>query len=154
LTGIEVSLVSGDGLTSPLKLLEEILRDGEPLPDEFVDRLRGAVEEGGLEVLAAQIEGRTVGVAVVVYRPSVSVAADFASVEELHVRPGERRLGIGRALLEAIEARIPARGISYVEVQTDDEAAEFYAACGYEEETDVRVLSKSLVIINEPKPAT
>lgn len=154
MTGIEVSLVSGDGLTSPLKLLEEVLRDGEPLPDEFVDRLRGAVEEGELEVLAAIVGGRTVGVAVVAYRPSVSAAAGFASIEELHVRPGERRLGIGRALLEAIEARIPARGISYVEVQTDDEAAEFYAACGYEEETDVRVLSKSLVIINEPKPAT
>lgn len=149
MTGIEVSLVLDGEITAPLKLLEDALRDGEPLSDEFVGRLRGAVASGGLEVLAARAGGRTVGVAVVVYRPNVSVAADFASVEELHVRPGERRLGIGRALLEAIEARIPARGISYVEVQTDDEAAEFYAACGYEEETDVRVLSKSLVIINE-----
>lgn len=150
MTGIEVSLVSGDDLAAPLKLLEEVLRDGEPLSDEFVTRLRGAVEEGGLEVLAVRIKGRTVGVAVVAYRPSVSAATDFASIEELHVRSGEQRRGIGRALLKAVETRISGRGVSYVEVQTD-EAVEFYAALGYEEETDIRVLSKSLAIINEPK---
>ncbi|MGI8909300.1 MAG: GNAT family N-acetyltransferase [Rubrobacteraceae bacterium] len=162
MTGIEVSLVSGEDLASPLKLLEEVLRDGEPLPGEFVERLRGAVASGELEVLAASAGGRTVGVAVVAYRPSVSAAADFASIEELHVRPGERRQGIGRALLEAVEARISGRGVSYVEVQTDDEAAEFYAAHGYEEdaahgyeeESGARVLSKSLPIINELKPET
>jgi len=143
LTGIEVSLVLDGEITAPLKLLEDALRDGEPLSDEFVGRFRGAVASGGLEVLAARAGGRTVGVAVVVYRPNVSVAADFASVEELFVRPGERRRGIGRALMEAVEKRCVDLGVSYVEVQTDDEAAAFYAALGYEGESDVRVMSRA-----------
>ena len=154
MNGIEVSLVSGEDLTSPMKLFEEVLRDGEPLSDEFVDRMRGAVEEGGLEVLAVISGGRTDGAAVIAYRLNVSAATDFASIEELHVRPGDRRQGIGGALLEAIEKRCGERCVSYVEVQTDDEAAEFYAALGYEEESDVRVFSKSLPIINEPNPET
>ena len=146
MSGIEVTPVSGEELAAPLRLFEEALRDGEAFPDDFVERLRDAAVSGELEILAASIEGRTAGVAMISYRPNLSAAADFASVEELYVRSGARRRGAGRALLEAVEERCTARGVSYVEVQTDDEAAAFYEAAGYEGEIEVRVMARSLPI--------
>ena len=93
---IRVSPITPKAVGSLRKLLEEALRDGEPFPSEFVERLRGAVTSGVLEILVASVADRTVGVAVVAYRPSISAAADFASVEEVHVLPGERGKGVGR----------------------------------------------------------
>lgn len=126
-----------------MRLLEEVLRGGEPVPPAFAGRLERAVGMGDLEFLAARCDGRLVGVAVIAFRPNVSAGADFASVEEVYVEPEERRRGIGRALLEAVEGRCRGRGVSYVEVQTDGEAAPFYGAAGYEPEAGVRVLSRS-----------
>ena len=140
---VEVRPAPADALSEPLKLLEEALRDGEPLPQALAGRLARDVEGGDLEVLSARAGDRLVGVAVLAFRPGVSVGADFASVEELHVRPQERGRGVGRALLAAVGERCRGRGVSYVEVQTDDEAAPFYEALGFEPETDVRVLSRS-----------
>ena len=146
MTGIEVSLVPDGELAVPLGFLEEALRDGESLPNEFLERLRGTVAAGGLEVLAASAAGRTVGVAVVAYRPSMSAAADFASIEELYVRHEHQRQGVGRALLEAVEERCVDRGVSYVEVQTDGEAEPFYAALGYGEEPEVKVMFRAYAL--------
>ena len=146
---IEVSPIYGAELAGPVRLLEESLRDGEPVPDDFAEALREAVESGELEVLAARAEGRVVGVAVLAHRLNISAAGPFASIEDLYVRPGERRRGVGRALLEAIGERCAARGVSYVEAQVEDEeAATFYAASGYEEEPGVRVFSRSHVLLD------
>lgn len=88
--------------------------------------------------------GRVSGVVLLSYGLNVSAGGPFASIEELHVRQGARSRGVGRALLAAVEERCAARGISYVEVQTDDEAVAFYEALGYEREEDVLVLSRGL----------
>ncbi len=116
------------------------------MPRPFVRRLARAVEAGDIEVLAAWMEpgGAPVGVAVLAFRLNVSASASFASIEDLYVKPEAGGRGVGWALIEAVEERCRARGVSYVEVQTDDEAAAFYEACGYEPETDVRVLSRSV----------
>lgn len=143
---IEAELASAGRLEEPRRLLEEGLRSGEPMPDAFVERLREAVHRGDIEALVARSGGEALGVAVVAYRPSFSLGGSFASVEELYVRPGVRRCGVGRRLMEAVEGRCVARGVSYVEVQTEGEAEGFYAALGYEPEEDVRVLSRSLAI--------
>ncbi len=151
MSAVEVALVSGTGLGEPLSLLEEALRDGEPVPAAFAGGFREAVEAGELEVLAACAEDRVVGVAVLAFRPSVSLGGLFASIEDLYVRPEARRKGVGRALFEAVGERCEARGISYVEAQVEEDGAEaFYAALGYERESGVRVLSKSLVIADRP----
>ena len=96
-------------------------------------------------MLAARVEPGVglVGVAVLAFRPNVSAGAPFASIEDFYVRTDARRRGVGRALLEAVGERCRARGVSYVEVQTDEEAAPFYAALGYEPEPGVQVLSRS-----------
>jgi GNAT superfamily N-acetyltransferase len=143
--GIEVELAAPDQLDGPLSLLEEFLREGEPVPLSFAGQLARAVEAGDMEVLAArtETEGRPAGAALLAFRPSISAGALIASIEDLYVRPDARCTGVGRALLEAVAERCRARGVSYVEVQTDDEAAPFYKASGYEPEFGVRVLSCS-----------
>ena len=97
--------------------------------------------------------GGVAGVAVLAYRLSFSAAGLFASIEDLYVRPELRRRGVGRALLEAVKERCDSRGVSYVEAKVEDEeAASFYSALGYEPETGVRVLSRSLPIIDDQDP--
>ena len=100
-----------------------------------------------MAVLAARAEDQIVGVALLAYRLNVSAGGLFASIEDLYVRPAARRRGVGRTLLEAVEELCSERGVSYVEVQVEDREAEpFYAALGYEPDTGVRVLSRSLPI--------
>ncbi|MDQ4064369.1 MAG: GNAT family N-acetyltransferase [Actinomycetota bacterium] len=143
---IEVRTTAPDELAEPLSLLEKSLRNGDSVPPPLAERLARAVERGDLEVLTAWSEGRIVGVAVVSLRPNVSLGAIFASIEDFYVTPEVRRRGVGRALLGAVEDLCRARSVSYVEVQTDEEAAPFYEASGYETEADVRVLSQSYVL--------
>ena len=145
---IQVRLATSGELAEPIALLEEFLREGEPVPPPFAERLAWAVEGGDLELLVArpELDRPTAGVAVLAFRPSVALGATFASIEDLYVRPDARGQGVGQALLEAVEERCLAHGISYVEVQTDDEAAPFYEALGYELEAGLFVLSSSLVL--------
>jgi GNAT superfamily N-acetyltransferase len=145
---IEVRPTTPDDLAGPLSLLEESLRNGEPVPPVFAEQLARTVAHGDIEMLAARVKpgGIHVGVAVLAFRSSVAVGANFASIEELYVRPEARRRGVGRALVEAVGERCRARGVSYVEVQTDDEAAPFYQALGYEPEPGVRVLSSTYAL--------
>lgn len=144
---IEVSPVPGPNLREPLRLLEEWLREGEPVPEPFLEELRRHVEAGDIEVLAANLEGRVVGVLVLAFRPNVSLGAPFASIEDLYVHPEARRRGVGRALLQAADDRCSRRGVSYLEAQVEEDAAgAFYAASGYEGEPGVRVFSRSLPI--------
>jgi GNAT superfamily N-acetyltransferase len=120
------------------------------VPHSFVRRLARAVEAGDIEVLTVRAEpsGAPVGVAVLAFRLNVSAGASFASIEDLYMSTEVRGCGAGRTLIEAVEERCRRRGVSYVEVQTDDEAAPFYEACGYEPETGVRVLSRSVALLD------
>jgi GNAT superfamily N-acetyltransferase len=144
-----VEVAPQTGLAEPLALLEEALRDGDAVPEDFADRLRKAIEAGDMEVLAARAEDQMLGVVVLAYRLNLSAGERFASVEDLYVRPTARRQGVGRALLRAVDELCTEHSISYVEVQVEEDEAElFYAALGYEPETGVRVLSRSLPIID------
>ncbi len=152
---IEVRPVPTTDLREPLRLLEEWLRDGEPVPGPFLEELGRLVQAGDLEVLTARLDGRTAGVLVLAFRPNISVGATFASIEDLYVRPADRRRGVGKALLQAAEDRCGERGVSYLEVQVEEDGARaLYAASGYETEPDARVLSRSLTIrgSDEEKP--
>jgi GNAT superfamily N-acetyltransferase len=146
---VEVSLVPARDLREPLRLLEEWLRDGEPVPGPFVAELRRHVEAGDLELLAARLDGRTAGVLLLAYRPSVSLGAPFASIEDLYVDPRARRRGVGNALLQAAHDRCAHRDISYLEAQVEDNTGGFYAASGYEPEAAVRVFSRPLPLGDE-----
>ena len=142
----EVRPAAPDELAEPLSLLEGFSRDGESVSPPFARRLVQTVEAGDIEMLVARAEpgGAPVGVVVLAFRLNVSAGVSFVSIEDLYVSPKARGRGAGRTLLAAVEERCRERGVSYVEVQTDDEAAPFYEACGYELETGVRVLSQSV----------
>lgn len=137
-----------DELAEPFSLLVTFLRDGEPIPPSFVRQLEKAVERGDLEVLVARTKpgAGLVGVAVLAFQPSVSAGALFASIEDLYVSSNARRRGVGRALLEAVKERCKVRGVSYIEVQTDDEAVPFYSALGFEPEPGLQILSSSYLL--------
>jgi ribosomal protein S18 acetylase RimI-like enzyme len=142
-----IEVTPAPDLAEPVSLLEASLRDGEPVPEPFAEKLRKSVETGDIDILAARSEGQILGVAVLAYRPNIPTGALFASIEDLYVRPEARRQGVGTALLTAANERCAAREISYVEVQVEDEAAEsFYKTLGYELEADVLVLSRSLAL--------
>jgi GNAT superfamily N-acetyltransferase len=144
---VEVAPVPAPDLREPLWLLEEWLREGEPVPDDFIGKVQDSVQAGDVEVLAARLGGRVVGVLVLAFRPNISLGGLFASIEDLYVRPEARHRGVGAALLKAADERCRGRGIYYVEVQVErGGAGAFYAASGYEPEPDVRVFSRSLVI--------
>jgi GNAT superfamily N-acetyltransferase len=143
---VEVVQVAAEDLRGPLRLLEAELRDGEPLPEEFVESLAQAVRAGEADVLAAREAGdKTIlGAALVYYRLNLASGGRFASFEELHVTPGSRGRGVGRALLAAVERRCSEKGISYIEAQIIAESVEFFVALGYEPEPDLQVLSRSI----------
>lgn len=144
---VEVRLTSGRSLTESLTLLEKSMRGGEPLPPGFAGLLGEEVERGNIVVLAAYLDGAVLGVAVLAFRPSISVAGRFASIEELYVEPKARRRGVGQALLEAVQEQCAVNGVSYVEVQsTDEDAVRFYRASGYDVESEVRTLSRSVAL--------
>ena len=142
-----IEVTPSPDLSEPLSLLEASLREGEPVPEAFAEKLRKSVETGDIDVLVASSEGQILGVAVLAYRPNIPAGALFASIEDLYVRPDARRQGVGTALLTAANERCAAHKISYVEVQVEDKAAEsFYKTLGYELEASVRVLSRSLAL--------
>ena len=142
---IEVRPVPGPNLREPLRLLEGWLRDGEPVSEPFMQELRRQVEAGDLEVLAAQLKGRMVGVVVLAFRPNVSLGSSFASIDDLYVDPQFRREGVGSDLLRAAGDRCRNRGVSYLEAQVEEDIADtFYVASGYEPEPGVRVFYRSL----------
>lgn len=142
MSAIEVGRVPAEALAAPLELLERVLRDGADLPETFSAELRASVMRGETDVISARSGREVVGVALIQNRLNVSAGGFFASIEELQVRQEYSGKGIGRALLEAVVKWCVGRGISYVEVQTDDEAVAFYEACGFEAEGEVRVLSR------------
>lgn len=107
-------------------------------------QLREGIHSGALEILAAYTGERAVGAAMVAYRLNISAGSYFASVEDLYVEPESRRQGVGCELLRLADERCSIRGISYVEVQVEEPDAEsFYAACGYQWEAEVEVMSRS-----------
>lgn len=142
---MEVRSTSASNLAAPVKLLEESVRNGEPLPRDLTGFLREEVERGNIKVLSARMDDSIVGVALLAFRPSISARGLFASVEDLYVKPEARRLGVGTKLLEAAEKLCVSESISYIEVQAvEEEAVKFYRSLGYGLEADVRVLSRSI----------
>lgn len=149
---MKVEAASADELASPSRLLEAELREGEPLPEDFAAALAEEVRSGVTEVLAAREPGseEIAGVALVCYRLNLASGGRFASFEELHVAPEYRNRGVGRALLAEVERRCRERRISYIEAQIIEESVDFFLAAGYEEESDLRVLSRSVAFNDQP----
>ncbi|MCC6190688.1 MAG: GNAT family N-acetyltransferase [Anaerolineales bacterium] len=101
---------------------------GEPPPPEA-----WALEAAW--VLAAELEGQPVGVAVVVPIPKLDARRGFLFVDELSVLPAYRRQGVARALLAHVEqlARdLSLAGVRLLARPENAAARRLYARLGYQ----------------------
>ncbi len=99
---------------------------GEPLSPEVQERLIPALRNHPtVLVLLAFDDRRAVGVAVCFFGFSTFQALPLLNIHDLAVVPGYRGEGIGRALLDAVEAHAKDRGCCKLtlEVQDDNQRA-------------------------------
>jgi GNAT superfamily N-acetyltransferase len=85
-------------------------------------------------VLVAERAGEVVGMVTAQLVVSTAEGGPAALVEDMVVDEAERELGLGRRLLEAIEAWAAARGASRLQLLADREnapALRFYARTGF-----------------------
>ncbi|MHB8660022.1 MAG: GNAT family N-acetyltransferase [Solirubrobacteraceae bacterium] len=88
----------------------------------------------GPDVVALVAGDPPVAVALLTLRPNVWCEGSVALLDELFVVPGQRRRGIGAALLKAGEAVVRERGGELLEINVDGEdtdARRFYERYGY-----------------------
>lgn len=60
--------------------------------------------------LLAEVDGHIVGLAHYIFRPDTWEMEDFCYLEDLYVDPKARKVGIGRALIKAVEEIAVAKG--------------------------------------------
>jgi len=110
---------------------------GKPLAADVRERLVPALREHPTAlVLLAFAGGRAVGVAVCFFGFSTFQARPLLNVHDLAVVPEHRGEGIGRALLEAAEARALSRGCCKLTLEVQDDnapARTLYQRFGFED---------------------
>ena len=87
-------------------------------------------------LFVAELDGEVVGLAGVHVSVSLEHDRDAAKVSAIVVDESSRRRGVGRALLDAVEAEAKARDCALVFLTTAErrqEAHEFYRRLGWEE---------------------
>ncbi|WP_233548286.1 GNAT family N-acetyltransferase [Aurantiacibacter zhengii] len=120
-------------------LLDAYARDpmggGEHLSDTVRDTLVDALASfPGAFSLIARLDDVPVGLANCITGFSTFAAAPLVNIHDMAVLPGHRGHGIGRALMEAVEAEALKRGACKItlEVLSGNETAKaLYAKCGY-----------------------
>jgi N-acetylglutamate synthase-like GNAT family acetyltransferase len=110
---------------------------GYPTDDEAIHRRLARIDASPADRLfVAEVEGQVVGMAGIHISLSVEHDGDAAKVSAIVVDDSFRQQGVGRALLEAVEAEARARGCVLVFLTTAErraEAHEFYRRLGWEE---------------------
>ena len=94
----------------------------------FAELLGGA---GGF-LHAAEVRGVLVGYVLAFQHPTFFADGPVVWVEEIMVAPDQRRAGVGRSLMDAVEAWAQLGGAKQIALATR-RAAAFYSALGYEE---------------------
>lgn len=112
---------------------------GYPDDDERVlDRARVFWDDSDSVILVAEGEDGPVGLASATVIPLLHEGGSWCRLSALVVAGGSRRMGVGRALIAAVEARARDNGCRYLEVTSGErpgrEAAHaFYEAVGLEQ---------------------
>lgn len=139
---LQIELLQGGlgGMTLSERPIEApYLKDYDALPGNHPLELPRQFDLSRWGLLAARIDGRRVGGAILAFdTEGVKHAAgrhDRAVLWDLRVAPDRRGHGVGRALFRAAEAWALARGCRQLMVETQNinvVACRFYAACGCE----------------------
>lgn len=116
------------------RLLEQL---GYPSGGDAVRRRLARIEASAADRLfVAELDGQIVGLAGIHVSPSLEYDGDAAKVSAIVVDEAARRRGVGRALLEAVEAEARARGCVLVFLTTAErrkDAHEFYRRLGWDD---------------------
>ena len=109
--------------------------------DLLIPRSLGNVVENIDRFAVAECGGEAVGCAAFQIHPEIG-SADAATVEiqSLAVKDGWRRRGVGRALVEAVAAKVRPLGLKELIVLTF--APEFFSALGFTEIPKTKVMHK------------
>lgn len=120
-------------------LLDAYARDpmggGDPLADDVRDTLvDGLAAFPGAFSLIARLDDAPVGLANCITGFSTFSAAPVVNIHDLAVLPGHRGIGIGRALMEAVETEALKRGVCKVTLEVlsgNTRAKGLYKSCGF-----------------------
>jgi GNAT superfamily N-acetyltransferase len=97
---------------------EDVMGNGKPLPPDVLERLDpGLRAHPTTLVFLAYLEGAPVGIATCFLGFSTFAARPLVNVHDLAVVPERRGIGIGRALLHAVDAGARARGCAKVTLE-------------------------------------
>jgi predicted GNAT family N-acyltransferase len=115
--------------------------DGERERDDaFAVRRAVFVEEQGVDEDVEYDDHDATAVHVVAYDAGDPIGAGrlrevadrVGKIERVAVREPDRGRGVGRALMDALEARAGADGLTTLKLHSQTHAAEFYRTLGYE----------------------
>lgn len=113
-------------------LTREFAASFTPDRNAFDKTFAGLVERDDAFLAIGTTASGAVGYVLAVAHPTLFANAPVVWVEELMVSEVERRSGIGRALMDAVETWARDRGAAYVSLATR-RASDFYLALGYDE---------------------
>jgi GNAT superfamily N-acetyltransferase len=117
-----------------------------PLVEGAYERLVEYVIARDHDMLIAEADGGPVGFALLLYDlPDEITLTEQAFIAYMAVEPDRWRRGIGRALLERIEAAARRRGLPYLSLMVTEEnlgARALYAGAGFT--TERRMMTKAL----------
>jgi GNAT superfamily N-acetyltransferase len=100
-------------------LLEYARFYGEaPAPEDLQAMASAFLAGGSGSQLVARVDGVVVGHATVLWSWDTALGLPLAVMEDLFVRADARRLGVGRALLEACRELAAGRGCRWLQWQT------------------------------------
>ena len=108
---------------------------GYPADAEAVDARLERLRVVGDRVVVAEVDGRPVGLAHLQVAPAIERDRPAAKIGALVVDQAHRGRGVGRALVEALEAEARARGCELLYLTTAerrDDAHAFYERLGLE----------------------
>lgn len=122
-----------------VRLIDHYAQDpvggGRALPDLVRARMIDGLRAHWATIVLLAFEGdRAVGVAVCFMGFSTFAARELINIHDLAVEDGHRGRGIGRALLEAVEARAHAMNCYKITLEvlaTNDRARKLYASFGF-----------------------
>jgi len=101
----------------------------------LTSRLAALADDPTCRALVAEVDGAVAGMACLCARPlGPFVDQPVVQIDYLHIRPGQRRRGVGRALVAAAAAFADEQGLDHLAVSVLPqlrEANRFYARLGF-----------------------